>query len=405
MSCDANRRGRGGSGENAGYLAIRCSAEIGPESRGSRQDECRAIGKNIETDSAKILSRENRECVLLTNKRRNSTKHRLLPTTCRSLKLISGLSSRHLERQQHASRCKPYRIARNYPFEFSTEASVNLADDDSLLQMMRSANFFGVFVGIESPDPETLVAMKKKQNTRRDLVASIHKIYAAGMFVTAGFILGFDSEKASVSDAVVKFIEDSAIPMCMVGLLYALPNTQLTRRLANEGRLHLGHDVAAVTGGDQCTTGLNFETLRPLRDVLEDYKRVLEQIYEPTAYAGRLERFASLLNREGSRRDLPEGDVRGRTSVLELMHRVVTALPETREPFWRVFTACARDNLSAVRIVVAFMVLYLHLRPFSRLVIAAIDRRIAALDGQAPPIEGKPSAAACREAMPAGPIA
>ena len=300
---------------------------------------------------------------------------------------------------------KNWQEARNYPFEFSTEASVNLADDDSLLQMMRSANFFGVFVGIESPDPETLVAMKKKQNTRRDLVASIHKIYAAGMFVTAGFILGFDSEKASVSDAVVEFIEDSAIPMCMVGLLYALPNTQLTRRLANEGRLHLGHDVAAVTGGDQCTTGLNFETLRPLRDVLEDYKRVLEQIYEPTAYAGRLKRFASLLNRESSRRDLPEGDVRGRTSVLELMHRVVTALPETREPFWRVFTACARDNLSAVRIVVAFMVLYLHLRPFSRLVIAAIDRRIAELDGQAPPIEGKPSAVACREAMPAGPIA
>ena len=76
------------------------------------------------------------------------------------------------------------------------------------------------------------------------------------------------------------------------------------------------------------------------------------------------------------------------------MHRVVTALPETRGPFWRVFTACARDNLSAVRIVVAFMVLYLHLRPFSRLVIAAIDRRIAELDGQVPPIEGKPSAAA-----------
>ena len=140
---------------------------------------------------------------------------------------------------------KNWQEARNYPFEFSTEASINLADDDSLLQMMRSANFFGVFVGIESPDPETLVAMKKKQNTRRDLVASIHKIYAAGMFVTAGFILGFDSEKASVSDAVVEFIEDSAIPMCMVGLLYALPNTQLTRRLANEGRLHLGHDVAA----------------------------------------------------------------------------------------------------------------------------------------------------------------
>ena len=94
--------------------------------------------------------------------------------------------------------------------------------------------------------------LTQKQNTRRDLVASVHKIYAAGMFVTAGFILGFDSEKSSVSNPVVD-IEDSAIPMCMVSLLYALPNTQLTRRLANEGRLHQDHDVAATTGGDQCT--------------------------------------------------------------------------------------------------------------------------------------------------------
>jgi hypothetical protein len=177
----------------------------------------------------------------------------------------------------------------------------------------------------------------------------------------------------------------------MVGLLYALPNTQLTRRLAKEGRMHVDHDVAATTGGDQCTTGLNFNTLRPLRDVLEDYKRVLERIYEPSAYAGRLERLAWLLDRSNSRRGLPEGDLRSRISILELMHRVVTTLPETREPFWRAFAACARDNVSAARIIVAFMVLYLHLGPFSRLVIAAIDRRIAALDGQTPPTEGKPS--------------
>jgi hypothetical protein len=189
----------------------------------------------------------------------------------------------------------------------------------------------------------------------------------------------------------------------MVGLLYALPNTQLTRRLANEGRLHPDHDVAATTGGDQCTTGLNFDTLRPLRDVLEDYKRVLERIYEPTAYAGRLERLASLLDRSNSRRELPEGDIRSRISILEMIHRVVTTLPETREPLWRAFAACARENVSAVRIIVAFMVLYLHLGPFSRLVIAAIDRRIAALDGQTLSIDGRLSASpvACTEAMSA----
>ncbi len=165
--------------------------------------------------------------------------------------------------------------AHDQPFEFSTEASVNLADDQALLEMMKAANFFTVFVGIESPDPDSLVAMKKKQNTRRNLVESVHKIYRAGMFVTAGFIVGFDSEKLSMAEAMIDFIEASAIPVCMIGLLYALPNTQLTRRLAREGRLHLDHDISATTsGGDQCTAGLNFDTLRPLRD-LQDYRRIL----------------------------------------------------------------------------------------------------------------------------------
>src|SRR5262249_24354307 len=168
--------------------------------------------------------------------------------------------------------------AHDQPFEFSTEASLNLADDPALLEMMKAANFFTVFVGIESPDPESLVAMRKKQNTRRNIVESVHRIYGAGMFVIAGFIVCFDSEKVSVADAMIEFIEDSAIPVCMVGLLYALPNTQLTRRLAREGRLHPDHDIAATTGGDQCSTGLNFDTLRPLRDVLQDYRLILERI-------------------------------------------------------------------------------------------------------------------------------
>ena len=83
----------------------------------------------------------------------------------------------------------------DYPFEFTTEASVNLADDTNLLRVMNEANFVGVFVGIESPDPETLIMAKKKQNTRRSLVESIHKIYAAGLFVHAGFIVGFDLKR------------------------------------------------------------------------------------------------------------------------------------------------------------------------------------------------------------------
>jgi radical SAM superfamily enzyme YgiQ (UPF0313 family) len=280
--------------------------------------------------------------------------------------------------KQFLPRLKEWQQKRDYPFELSTEASVNLADDDQLLHMMRDANFFALFIGIESPDEETLVAMSKKQNTRRNLVESIHKIYRAGMLVTAGFIVGFDSEKTDVGDSIARFIELSAIPVAMVGLLYALPNTQLTRRLAKEGRLHANHDVAATTGGDQCSTGLNFDTLRPLRAVLEDYKRALALIYQPVAYAARLRRLASLLDRSGSHRSVPTGDLRGSVGAMDLVHRIVTALPETRELFWQVFITCARENPNATRIIVGLMALYLHLGPFSHRVVAEIDRRIAA---------------------------
>jgi radical SAM superfamily enzyme YgiQ (UPF0313 family) len=124
---------------------------------------------------------------------------------------------------------------RRYPFRFSTEASINLADDSQLLQMMREANFYAVFIGIESPDTETLIATQKKQNTRRSLAESIQKINGAGMFVLGGFIIGFDSERGSVAPAMVEAIEAMGIPVCMVGLLTALPNTQLARRLEREG--------------------------------------------------------------------------------------------------------------------------------------------------------------------------
>ncbi len=156
----------------------------------------------------------------------------------------------------------------DYPFEFTTEASLNLADDAELLRRLNAANFIGVFMGIESPDTATLVAMRKKQNTRRNIAESIHTIYAAGLYVTAGFIIGFDSEQGSVADGIVELIEEAAIPVAMVGLLYALPNTQLTRRLAKEGRLHPDLLLDPAAGMDQCTQGLNFDTLRPRHDIL-----------------------------------------------------------------------------------------------------------------------------------------
>ena len=216
----------------------------------------------------------------------------------------------------------------DYPFEFSTEASINLADDDEMLQAMKDANFFGIFVGIESPDPETLVQMRKKQNTRRNIAESVHKIYSYGMFVTAGFIVGFDTEKVSIAQSMTDFIEDACIPVCMVGLLYALPGTQLTRRLAKEGRLHKGHDIMRVEqAGDQCTLGCNFDTKRPLRDILADYRAVLEHVFSPEAYAGRLSRLAAMLDRSDRRRSLPDGDIRKRLAALTVCTRSCARCP------------------------------------------------------------------------------
>jgi radical SAM superfamily enzyme YgiQ (UPF0313 family) len=265
---------------------------------------------------------------------------------------------------------------RDYPFEFTTEASLNLADDAELLAMLKRSNFFAIFVGIESPDEETLAAMRKKQNTRRSIPESVHKIYKAGMSVTAGFIVGFDSEKGSVAQPMIEVIEDCAIPIAMVGLLYALPNTQLTRRLAKEGRLHVDHDAAPAGKGDQCTAGVNYETTRSRLDILRDYRKVLDKIYDPDAFCGRLERLASMLDCSGRRKELPEGDIRGRVSTIKLVHDLMTRLPQGRERFWKAFTTCMKVNPNSVRGIVTLMAFYLHVGPYSRYVMKQIDRQI-----------------------------
>jgi hypothetical protein len=272
-----------------------------------------------------------------------------------------------------------------HPFEFSTEASINLADDTELLVQMRDASFFGVFVGIESPDTETLKHMRKKQNTRRSIPDSIRKIYAHGMFVTAGFIVGFDSERGSIAEPMVELIEDTAIPVSMVGLLYALSTTQLGRRLAKEGRLHDGHDEQGDDKADHCTAGLNFDTLRPRYEILSDYKQILERVYDPEAFAGRLRRLSDMLDRSNSRRRPPKGDVKQAVGATELLKRIVEQAPEAREAFLATVNHCASTNPRALRLIVMLMAFYLHLGPFARKVIASIDRQLDGLHNQRPP--------------------
>jgi radical SAM superfamily enzyme YgiQ (UPF0313 family) len=273
---------------------------------------------------------------------------------------------------------------RDYPFEFTTEASINLADDPDLLRLMNETNFIGVFVGIESPDPETLLMMRKKQNMRRNLAESIRKLYASGLYVTAGFIIGFDSEKGSMADAMIELIEEAAIPVCMVGLLYALPNTQLTRRLAREGRLHPFVEGSHIGTADQCAQGLNFDTLRPRRQILLDYKRVLEQIYHPLAYLGRVRRLAKLLDNASRGDRIHAKDARNRFSSSQMFHRLMANLPEPRDAFRQAIVESAAANPASARYIVTLMMFYLHLGPFSSFVIELLDRIIRELDPSTP---------------------
>jgi radical SAM superfamily enzyme YgiQ (UPF0313 family) len=172
-------------------------------------------------------------------------------------------------------------------FDFITEASLNLADDPELMQLMKDAGFASVFLGIETPDESALIACNKMQNTRRSLLDSVALIQSYGMQVMGGFILGFDTDSEDIFDRMVEFIQKSGIPIAMVGLLQAMPGTQLFRRLWNEGRiLHAGH-------GDNTDDKLNFLPRMDATRLVEGYRSVLKQIYSCEAYYERVKLYLS----------------------------------------------------------------------------------------------------------------
>jgi len=183
-----------------------------------------------------------------------------------------------------------WRREKGFRYDFITEASLNLADDPELMQLMKDAGFNLVFLGIETPDESGLVAANKLQNTRRSLLESVATIQSYGMQVMGGFILGFDTDREDIFDRMVEFIQKSGIPIAMVGLLQAVPGTQLFKRLRGEGR------IVDSGGGNNTSVRLNFLPHMDATRLVEGYHSVLKRIYNCEAYYERAKLYLSRVN-------------------------------------------------------------------------------------------------------------
>jgi len=174
---------------------------------------------------------------------------------------------------------------RKYPFDLFTEASINLADDEELMQFMTQAGFNRVFIGIETPNEDSLIECNKYHNQKRDLVASVKKIQNRGLEVQGGFIVGFDSDPLSIFKSQINFIQNSGITTAMVGLLNAPRGTRLYQRLKQENRLLQSMSGDNMDGSLNFTPKMNYETL------INGYKNILNTIYSPKVYYDRVKIF------------------------------------------------------------------------------------------------------------------
>jgi radical SAM superfamily enzyme YgiQ (UPF0313 family) len=271
--------------------------------------------------------------------------------------------------------------ANKHPYYFSTESSINLADDEILLQMMKDVDFRFIFVGIETPDDEILKLTNKKINVNRQIMDSVIKISSYGMIVNAGFIIGFDNETAQTAEKMIQCVQDSGICMAMVGKLYALPNTQLTRRLEREGRLFEIGSTLNDSALDQLTSGLNFITTRPRMEVLQDYLHVIKYIYNPKHYYERV--LATSLNLKPAYKYKPD--------IVKLMKNLIVFFKVCRKVgfnkttgwfYWKILITVFFKNPKAVEATVNLAAMYIHFYQQSKYIIDITTDEIRSIESR-----------------------
>jgi radical SAM superfamily enzyme YgiQ (UPF0313 family) len=226
---------------------------------------------------------------------------------------------------------RAWQEARGWPLDFYTEASVNLAAHRGLIDDMAASGFNGVFLGIETPSPAALAETKKTQNLKVDLPQIVDELTRSGFEVMAGFIVGFDSDDASAFELQRRFLQDAPIPLAMVGLLTALPDTALWRRLAGEGRLR-------ADGDGESFGRPNFSTVMDEETLLAGYAGLLADLYSIDAY---LRRCRAYLDRA----QLPRRRPRLRPGSFRILARTIWRLG-IRSPRRRLFWSLIRMALA-----------------------------------------------------------
>lgn len=245
-----------------------------------------------------------------------------------------------------------WRARTRSPVGFLTEASVNLADERQILDLMVRAGFKKVFVGLETPLAESLEECRKVQNSKRDLVAAVRAMQAAGLEVMGGFIIGFDNDPLDVFRRQFEFVQRSGVVTAMVGLLTALPQTRLYARLAREGRM------LARSAGDNTAAVLNFVPRLDRTHLVEGYRELMRSLYSPEHYYARIRAFLAVWRPRGPALRVASSDLRAfllATWELGVRHR-------GRRAYWRLFWGTLLLRPRKFRAAIELAILGLHFR-------------------------------------------
>lgn len=238
------------------------------------------------------------------------------------------------------------------PFTFMTQVSIDVSDDDALLDAMAEAGFDTVFIGIETTNEESLLECGKRQNLKRDLLDSVKRIQKAGMQVLGGFIIGFDSDTQSVFKYMPDFIKNSRIVSAMIGLLNAPGGTKLYERMKREGRL-----IGDVSGSNT-DFSMNFTPAMDLNTLIEGYRNVISNVYSPRAYYERVREFLSEYRPR-------TGRIRMSFSNLAAFFRAtlkIGILGKERRHFWSLLIWTLSKRPSMLPYAVTFAVYGFHYR-------------------------------------------